>query len=326
MISWFGSGTAALLLSVFFTLGDALASEARLPVGFAASDSVFDVSGSEITGSTTVFLGEAVTSGQLPTQLHLNEGSHYLIGVGSRVRVGRGKVALDGGSLEILGLSAETPSLHVAGLLLTPKDEQTRAIVYISRPDILSVSVEQGELVTSRPNGESIRQVKAGEMVTVANTRDEIKIDARNAAADIAELQVEQLRHMAQLKTLNPTLGRKAGALLGSLTAASAGLISGNLLNTGGPTPETLGSADLGFTASSLAASADYDQAAMESATRQVNEGMSDGAWGVTGCGAGCRFGVPIVTTHIFFFPVVGGTVRPFCIRLACVTPPVFRP
>lgn len=287
---------------------------------------MFDVSGSEVTGSTTVFLGEAVTSGQLPTLLQLNEGSRYLVGVGSRVRVGRDKIALDGGSLEILTSSSATPTLHVAGLLLTPQDEQTRAVVYISRPDILSVSVEQGELVTSRPNGDVIGLVKAGEMATMANTRDKITIDRRNAAADIAEMQVEQLQHMAQLKKLNPTIGRKAGALLGSLSAASAGLISGSLLNSGGPTTDTLGSRDLGFTANSLAASATYDQAALESATRQVNQGLTDGSWGMTGCGVGCRFGVPIVTTHIFFFPTVGGTVRPFCIRTSCLEPPPFRP
>ncbi len=116
------------------------------------------------------------------------------------------------------------------------------------------------------------------------------------------------------------------GTLLGSLGAASAGLISGSLLSSGGPTPETIGSRDLGFTASSLAASASYDQAALESATRQVNKGLTDGSWGVTGCGARCRFGIPIVTTHIFFFPVVGGTVRPFCIKTSCLEPPPFRP
>ena len=153
-------------------------------------------------------------------------------------------------------------------------------MVYISRPDILSVSVEQGELVTSRPNGDVIGLVKVGEMVTMANTRDKITIDRRNAAADIAEMQVEQLQHMAQLKKLNPTIGRKAGALLGSLSAASAGLISGSLLNSGGPTTDTLGSRDLGFTAKSLAASETYDQAALESATRQVNQGLTDGSWG----------------------------------------------
>lgn len=320
------SGLVTVLFGLSLNLAGAVASEGRLAVGVAASDSVFDVSGSEVTGSTTVFLGEAVTSGQLPTQLQLSEGSRYLVGVGSRVRVGRDKVALDGGSLEILNSSSDTPALHVAGLRLTPRDAQTRAIVYISRPDVLSVSVEQGEMVASRANGEVIEQVMAGKMVTMANTRDKVTIDRRNAAADIAELQVAQLQHMAQLKTLNPTIGSKAGGLLGSLTAASAGLISGSLLSSGGPTPDTLGSRDLGFTASSLASSANYNQTALESATRQVNQGMTDGSWGATGCGVGCRFGVPIVTTHIFFFPVVGGTVRPFCIRTSCLEPPPFRP
>ena len=153
-------GTAALLLGLCFTLGGAVASEGRLAVGLAVSDSVFDVSGSEIMGSTTVFLGEAVTSGQLPTQLQVNEGSRYLVGVGSRVRVGRDKIALDGGSLEILTLSSDTPTLQVAGLLLTPQDEQTRAVAYISRLDILSVSVEHGQMIASRPNGEVIGKAR----------------------------------------------------------------------------------------------------------------------------------------------------------------------
>jgi len=185
-------------------------------------------------------------------------------------------------------------------------------VVYISRPDILSVSVEQGELVTSRPNGDVIGLVKAGEMVTMANTRDKITIDRRNAAADIAEMQVEQLQHMAQLKKLNPTIGRKAGALLGSLSAASAGLISGSLLNSGGPTTDTLGSGDLGFTANSLAASATYDQAALESATRQVNQGLTDGSWGMTGCGVGCRFGVPHRYHPYLLFPDCGWNGKAF--------------
>lgn len=129
---------------------------------------------------------------------------------------------------------------------------------------------------------------------------------------------------------MNPTLGSKAGALLGSLTAASGGLISGSLLSSGGPTPATLGNRDLGFTANSLASSPIYDQVALESAARKVNEGLTDGSWGVTGCGAGCRYGVPIVTTHIFFFRVVGGSVTPICAFISCVQPdippPPFRP
>jgi len=298
------------------------------------------VGGSEITGSSTVFVGESITSGQLPTQLNLPDGSRYRIGIGSRVQLRENLLVLDGGSLEIMATGSKPPVLQVAGLEFALPNDDTRASLYISRPDIVSVSVDEGSIVSSRPNGKQVQAIKAGEMVTFANTRSEIKIDKQNAAADIAEVQAEQLRHLGKLGRLNPTLGGKALALLGTLAAASGGLISARMGGpdaspgavTGAKSMPTLAASsysgpETGFAAvSSVEPSSSFDTRAMRRATRNAQQVLRTGLWGVTGCGAGCRWGVPIVTTHIFFFPVVGGTVRPFCIVRSCLEPSPFRP
>ena len=222
------------------------------------------------------------------------------------------------------------PTLQVAGLEFAVRDIETRASLYISRPDIVSVSVDEGAIVMSRPNGERVQTVQAGEMVTFANTRADLKIDKRHAAADIGEVQAEQLRHIGRLGRLNPTIGGKAGMLLGVLASASGGLISANMGGSSAaaavPSGSGFGVPGSGLDAARGASLASYDAAAMQKAAENVQEVMSDGLWGVTGCGAGCRWGVPIVTTHIFFFPVVGGTVFPFCIVRSCLEPPPFRP
>jgi len=322
--------TAAALLGFLTMATGVQAGDLPSTAGFAESGSRFLVGASEATGNATVFTGESVTSGHLPTRLNLPDGSKYQIGVGSRVQVGRNRLILDGGSLEILNTGSAPPVLEVAGLEFSVQNPRTRAALYISRPDIVSASVNEGALRASRPNGEKLQDVNAGEMVTLANTRSDIKIDKRNAAADIAEVQAEQLRHMGKLGEINPTLGSKAGALLATLAGASGGLIGASLGDSSGfdgAASPSLGAAASSMTlAASSAASPAFDAAAMQKATQNVQTGMSDGLWGVTGCGAGCRWGVPIVTTHIFFAPTVGGFVRPFCILRSCLEPAPFRP
>lgn len=321
--------TAVALLGLLAVATGAQASSLPATAGFAESPSRFLVGNSEATGNATVFAGESVTSGHLPTRLNLPDGSKYQIGVGSRVQVAANRLILDGGSLEILATGSAPPVLQVAGLEFSAQDAGTRAVLYISRPDMVSASVNEGALSAARPNGEHLQNVNAGEMVTLANTRSDVRIDKRNAASDIAEIQAEQLRHLGKLGEINPTLSGKAGALLGSLAGASGGLISANLGGSSGTSglggPTSLGASSMNLAASSAASTA-FDAAAMQKATQNAQAGMSDGLWGVTGCGAGCRFGVPIVTTHIFFAPTVGGFVRPFCIVRSCLEPPPFRP
>ena len=332
MINQFRTSTATLLLSVVSLAPQSQGSEPRPAAGFAASDSRFVVGSSEVTGSATVLVGEAITSGQLPTQLSLPDGSRYRIGIGSRVKLGQSRLTLDGGSLEVLSTGSKPPTLQVAGLEVAVRDIETRASLYMSRSDFVSISVGEGAVVISRPNGERVQTVEAGEMVTFANTRSDLKIDKRHAAADIGEVQAEQLRHIGKLGRLNPTIGGKAGMLLGALASASGGLISASMGGSGAAAAVPSGRTGFGvptgagLNAARSASLASYDAGAMQKAAENVQEVMSDGLWGVTGCGAGCRWGVPIVSTHIFFFPVVGGTVNPFCIVRSCLEPPPTLP
>ena len=73
-------------------------------VGFAMSGSRFLTGGSEVAGQVTVFDGESITSGHLPTRLNLQDGWRFLVGIGSRVQVSQAAIRLDGGSLEILAI------------------------------------------------------------------------------------------------------------------------------------------------------------------------------------------------------------------------------
>jgi hypothetical protein len=243
------------------------------------------------------------------------------------VQVESNRLILEIGSLEVLETGSAAPVLQGAGLEFGVQGERTRASFYISRPDVVSISVDEGAITTFRPNGKHVQDVQAGEMVTLANTRSDIKIDKRNAAADIAEVQAEQLRHMGASGNLNPVLRSKAGALLGTLAAASGGLIGAGFGSSSSPAGPGATSPGLSL-AAAAAASTSFDAANMQKASQDVQQVMSDGLWGVTGCGGGCRFGVPIVTTHIFFAPVVGGAVRELCFtNLAhCGEPAPFRP
>ena len=92
----------------------------RPTVGFAISDSRFLAGGSEVTGQVTVFDGESVTSGHLPTRLNLQDGWRFLVGVGSRVHISQTALQLDGGSLEILAIGQN--ELRFQSRFLTLRD------------------------------------------------------------------------------------------------------------------------------------------------------------------------------------------------------------
>ena len=217
------------------------------------------------------------------------------------MQVENNRLILEIGSLEVLATGSAAPVLQGAGLEFGVQGERTRASLYMSRSDVVSVSVDEGAITTVRPNGKKLQDVQAGQMVTLTNTRSDIKIDKRNAAADIAEVQAEQLRHMGAGGNVNPILRSKAGALLGTLVTASGGLIGASFGGSSALAGQGLGATSPGLgLAASAATSASYSAANMRKASQDVQQVMSDGLWGVTGCGAGCRFGVPIVTTHIF--------------------------
>lgn len=354
-----------------------LAAELRPTVGFAVSDSRFAAGGSEVTGHVTIFDGESVTSGHLPTRLNLQDGWRFLIGVGSRVQVSRTALQLDGGSLEIVAVGQTERPLHVAGLRVIPLDRDTKAALYISRADLFAVSVESGAIAVRRPNGEEIRKVETGSMATFANTRDEIRVSETDAALEISAVQAAELEHLGKLGALNPAIGEKAEVLLGALAAASAGLIGGGggiprggmipggqMIPGGGripggefpasglssePLAESVAGGEVPPIGSQPMVATDEMNfrsfvsrrtsgltpeqrrrirarlSRLRNETRAVQNQVATTVWRGTRCGTNCRFGIPIVTTHIFFFPVVGGIIRPFCIQPSCNTPPPFR-
>ena len=255
----------------------------------------------------------------------------------------------DGGSLEILAVGESERALHAGGLRVVPRDPDTKAVIYNSRADVFAVSVESGEITVLRPNGKEVRTVEAGSMATFANTRDDIRINKTDAALEIGAVQAVQLKHLGKLGKLNSAIGEKAELLLGALAAASGGLIGG-----GGGIPGA-GIPSGGLASASPGDSAGGDVSSMGSQPMVATDGMNSrffdagtttGApttanpgempawltrlgnqtgqvrnqvgttvWRGTRCGTNCRFGIPIVTTHIFFFPVVGGIIRPFCQR-----------
>ena len=330
-----------------------LAAGLRPTVGFAVSDSQFVAGGSEVTGQVTVFEGESVTSGHLPTRLNLQDGWRFLIGVGSQVQVSQTALQLDGGSLEIVAIGQTERPLHVAGLRVVPRDRDTKAALYISRADVFAVSVESGEITVLRPNGKEVRTVEAGSMATFANTRDEIRISETDAALEIGAVQAAELKHLGKLGKLNSAIGEKAGLLLGALAGASGGFISsgegGGILGGGIPAGggiSSMGSEPMvatdgmnalylsagtaGGTATGAATRVDEKErpewlGPLGNQTGEVRNQVGTTVWRGAGCGINCRFGIPIVTTHIFFYPVVGGIIRPFCIQPSCATPPPFR-
>ncbi len=350
---------AGLLSTITLTAG------LRPTVGFAVSDSRFAAGGSEVTGQVTVFEGESVTSGHLPTRLNLQDGWRFLLGVGSRVQVSQTALQLDGGSLEIVAVGKTERPLHVAGLRVVPQDRDTKAALYISRADVFAVSVESGKITVLRPNGKEVRTVEAGSMATFANTRDEIRMSETDAALEISAVQAAELKHLGKLGKLNAAIGEKAGLLLGALAGASGRFISGGDGIAGGGMPaggiadtspsvsaaggiSSMGSrpmvANDGMGALSLSAGTSGGITIgaatplgekegpepewirrLGNQTGEVRNQVGTTVWRGAGCGTNCRFGIPIVTTHIFFFPVVGGIIRPFCIQPSCATPPPFR-
>ena len=340
------SCTVAFLFVAALWPAIGLRAELRPTVGFAVSDSKFDVAGSEVTGHVTVFTGESITSGHLPTRLNLQDGWRFLIGVGSRVQVSEEALQLDGGSLEILASGPATRTLHVAGLRVVPQSSESKAGLYISRPDVATISVETGRVAVLRPNGKEIRTLEAGTVATFADTRDDMQVSEVHPAVEIGTIQAEQLKHLGQLGKLNSGIGKKANALLGTLAAASGGLIGGSGAGLGlippGAAGTPLGSAPevspapaepLSLMTSegmritiTVTGPGGTVQRTFTPATQQVGGQVRRTVWRATGCGANCQFGIPIVTTHIFFFPVVGGIIRPFCIFPSCNAPPPFRP
>ncbi len=92
-----GQEAIVLLLVAAWLSPISLTAEPRPTVGFATSDSRFLAGGSEVTGHVTVFEGESVTSGHLPTRLNLQDGWRFLVGIGSRVQISRTALQLDGG-------------------------------------------------------------------------------------------------------------------------------------------------------------------------------------------------------------------------------------
>ena len=354
-----GPEVVVLLLVAAWLSPISLTAEPRPTVGFATSDSRFLAGGSEVTGHVTVFEGESVTSGHLPTRLNLQDGWRFLVGIGSRVQISRTALQLDGGSLDIIAAGKGERALHAAGLRVLCRDSDTKASIYISRADAATVSVESGEISVVRPNGEEVRTLAAGSMATFTNTRDDVRINETDAAFEIGEIQAEQIKHLGKLGELNSGIGEKAGMLLGALAAASGGLIGGGGIpgasppSSPGPSamaPQPMVAAD-GMSALSVSVSRSPSRTAAGGATgapgtarrttvsipiprgatrvgiqvRLVRGQVNTTVWRGLRCGINCRFGIPIVTTHIFFFPVVGGIIRPFCIQPACSTPPPFR-
>ena len=354
-----GRKVVAFLLVTGWLSAISLTAEPRPTVGFAASDSRFLAGGSEVTGYVTVFEGESVTSGHLPTRLNLQDGWRFLVGIGSRVQISRTALQLDGGSLDIIATGQGERALHAAGLLVFCRDSDTKASIYISRADAATVSVESGEIAVVRPNGEEVRTLAAGSMATFTNTRDGVRINETGAAFQIGEIQAEQIKHLGKLGELNSGIGEKAGMLLSALAAASDGLIGGGGI-PGASAPGSSGKSAMarqpmvaadGMSALSLGArrspsrtTAGGASAAPGTASRTtvstflprgtrlgiqvrlVRGQVNTTVWRSLHCGINCQFGIPIVTTHIFFFPVVGGIIRPFCILPACRTPAPFRP
>ena len=358
-------GIFAFLIAAGLLSAITLAAGLRPTVGFAVSDSQFVAGGSEVTGQVTVFGGESVTSGHLPTRLNLQDGWRFLIGVGSRVQVSQTALQLDGGSLEIVAVGQTERPLHVAGLRVVPRDRDTKAALYISRADVFAVSVESGEITVLRPNGDEVQTVEAGSMATFANTRDEIRMSETDAALEIGAVQAAELKHLGKLGKLNSAIGEKAGLLLGALAGASGGFIRGGegggilgggipasgiadaapggsagggissmgsqpMVATDGMNALYLSAGTAGGTATGAATRVDEKErpewlGPLGNQTGEVRNQVGTTVWRGAGCGINCRFGIPIVTTHIFFYPVVGGVIRPFCIQPSCATPPPFR-
>ncbi len=197
-------------------------------VGVAISDMPFLIEDSEVRGNATILEDEGVSTSYLPTRVRLNDGSEFMLGIGSYAQWNESLIRLEGVSLELTNVGSAPPVVEAGGLYLKWTDPETRARFYTDRADILTVRVESGAVEVERPTGETLRTVKAGEAVTFSKTRTDLQVQVNRAPIEIARVQMRQLDYQEALEETLPSIRSHRRKLLIGLSTASAGLLSLN--------------------------------------------------------------------------------------------------
>jgi len=307
-----GLAVLAIIFAFVLMLAPCSAQAAELPpaAGVASSEHAFSVDGSSVAGSATILENETVTSGNLPTRLNLNSGAELILGIGSRVKVSRGSLVLEGGSLDLLQAGGNPPELSSAGLRVIPNGRNASVSLYTAHPEELTVSVEKGSARVLNAQGTLLQELPEGALLTFAETRSEVRRDETQAPLRVAQIQARQIEHMNKVGEHHPGIREGARELWTTLAAASGGMLAASQL--GGSGSPAAVAADPAA-ADNLAAAANLSAAArpqvnpetVRAATENVGDRLQTTTWGESGCGSGCNE-FPLVTTNAFFGWVIG--------------------
>ena len=260
------------------------------------SELPFLIEDSEVRGNATILEDEAVSTSYLPARVRMNDGSEFVLGIGSHAQWNESVVRLEGVSLELTNVGSARPVLEAGGLYAKWTDPDTKARFYTDRPDILSVRVDAGSVEVERPTGETIRTVKAGEAITFSKTRTDLQVQTNRAPIEIARVQMRQLDHQEALEETLPSVRRHRRNLLIGLSSASAGLLSLN------PALRENSAPGLAVGGGALTANPQQLLAATDSTNTEVNSGYSHYGCGNSICAGNTR----LSSLNIFFGHVVG--------------------
>jgi len=284
-----------LCLSVVLIAG-ALPAAAPKAVGVAISDMPFLIEDSEVRGNATILENEGISTSYLPTRVRLNDGSEFMLGIGSYARWTQSVIRLEGVSLELTSVGTTPPILEAGGLYARWSDADTHARFYSDRPDILTVRVETGSVNVERATGQAIRTVKAGEAITFSKTRTDLQIQINRAPIEIARVQMRQLDYQEALEETLPSIGNQRRNLLIGLSSASAGLLSLN------PALRENAAPGLAVGAGTLTIDPQQLLAATDSTNTEVNSTPSHYGCGNATCGQTTR----LSSLNIYVGYVVG--------------------
>ncbi len=203
------------------------AAQANPPLGMAASDYAFYVAGSAIDGSTTIFDGEALSSGYLPAWLDLKDGARYALGIGSQARVFTDRVELEGVSLEIVAAGSRLRRVIAGGLQFVPQSAAARATIYSDRPEVVSIFVAEGEVSVLLVDGAPGARIKRNQSATFSHSLTSPRLQEQRAPLEIARILLRQLDFVTALEDALPALRRERLRLKSYIVRASGGLIGG---------------------------------------------------------------------------------------------------
>ena len=230
-------GATALLTSTLLC-SFALAGS-RDSIGVATSSLPFAIADTIVESNGTILEGETVTASNLPARIETLDGERYVVGIGSRVRVEKNEIALEGGSVRMETLTESKTPVTARGLRFVPLDIDTDFEVLSDSTEEASVIVYRGAVSVQGEDGIEMKVVSAGEATLVAVVDEEIVTDSERAPNEITRIQTRQVEELAKWekasrrkglhskKLLAMLAGGAGSAALVGATAGSAGVVPG---------------------------------------------------------------------------------------------------